>query len=340
VLGAVVGASEKSARAVPEALSKDASIKAVEKAIHAHAKDATLMRLLVPLASGTTPAVAAAALLKGLAHGAPMDACPGAAACKSFGADAPIGVTQSRRMAIVAYADGTDLRVDVAMPLFVEATDPGALAVLVAFRAAHGGFTGRCSRFDPAATLSVCVDPVAFGDMSAAQGYGKVIQAVSGSSIEAPLRKKIAGVGFEEARRNIELASPSRRLAEDGTMVMDLQSTPNTLVATWALTKASQPAVEKAFAVERCVAGQAVLGELMPALRAAFGDPGPGFTDPKKTRSSFREAGWGVFGVALGGTWPNLLDGFVDLKREVPAIPSAVRVCARVDAGRLVLSVK
>jgi hypothetical protein len=176
--------------------------------------------------------------------------------------------------------------------------------------------------------------------MSAAQGYGKVIQAVSGSNLKAPLRQKLATYGLEEARHNVELASPSRRLAEDGTMVMDLQSTPSSLVATWALTKASQPAVEKAFAVERCAAGPAVLGELLPALRAAFGDPGPGFTDPKKTLNAFREAGWGAFGIALGGTWANLVDGFADLKREVPAIPTAVRVCARVDAGRLVLSVK
>jgi hypothetical protein len=284
--------------------------------------------------------VAAAALVKGVTRGKAMDACPGAAACKSFGADAPLGVAQANHLAIAAYADGADLRVDVAVPLFVEATDPAAMAALVAFRAARGGFTGRCSRFDPAATLSVCVDPAAFGEMSAAQGYGKTVQAISGSSLEAPLRKKIAGVGRDEAKQNLALGSPSRRLADDGTMVLDLQSTPNALTATWALTKASQPAVEKAFAVERCAAGQAVLGELFPALRAAFGDPGPGFSDPKKTLNAFREAGWGAFGIALGGTWPNLLDGFVDLKRQVPAIPGAVRVCARVDAGRLVLSVK
>jgi hypothetical protein len=340
VLGAMVGSSEKSARAMIEAVIKDGSLTNVEKVTHAHANDITLVRLLVPLASGASPAVAAAALVKGLVRGKTLEACPGAASCQSFGADAPLGVAQSRHLAIVAYADGADLRLDVAMPLFVEATDPGAIAALVAFRAARGGFTGRCSRFDPAATLSVCVDPVAFGDMSAAQGYGKVIQAVSGSNLKAPLRQKLATYGRDEARRNVELGSPSRRLAEDGTMVMDLQSTPSSLVATWALTKASQPAVEKAFAVERCAAGPAVLGELLPALRTAFGDPGPGFTDPKKTLNAFREAGWGAFGIALGGTWPNLVDGFADLKREVPAIPTAVRVCARVDAGRLVLSVK
>ena len=45
-------------------------------------------------------------------------------------------------------------------------------------------------------------------------------------------------------------------------------------------------------------------------------------------------------GVVLGGTWPNLIDGFVGVKGELPGIPPSVRVCARVDAGRLVLSVK
>lgn len=48
---------------MPGALIKDGSDKALQKAIYAHAADATLVRLLVPLASGTTPAVAATALL-------------------------------------------------------------------------------------------------------------------------------------------------------------------------------------------------------------------------------------------------------------------------------------
>jgi hypothetical protein len=340
ILGAVVGASEKSARAVVDALVKDGSEKALGKATRAHATDATFLRLLVPLASGTSPATAAAALLKGLARGTPMEACPAAAACKGFGAEAPLGITQGRHLAIVAYADGADLRLDLAMPLFVEATDPAAIAALVPFRAARGGFTGRCSRFDPGATFSVCVDAPTVGEMAAAQGYGKVMQAVSGASIEAPLRRKIAGVGRDEARRNIELASPARPLAEDGTVVMDLQKSPSSLVGTWALTKDSRPGIEKAFAVERCAAGQAIVGELLPALRTAFGDPGPGFGDPKKTLTAFREAGWGAFAATLGGTWANLIDGFGGVKGEIPTIPAGIRVCARAEGGRLVLGVK
>jgi hypothetical protein len=340
VLGAMVGASEKSARPVVEAIGKDGSSKSVEKAMQAHAKDVTLLRLLVPLANGKSPAVAAAALVKAISRGSELGACPGAAACAGFGADAPLGVAQGSHLAIAAYADGSDLRVDVAMPLFVEGTDPGVIAALVPFRASRGGPVDRCSRFEPSATLSICVDAVAFGDDAAAHGYGKTVQAVAGASVDASQRSKIARVGAEESRRNVELASPARRLAEDGTMVIDLQAQPNTVMGTWALTKASRPAVEKAFATERCAAGQAVLGELVPALRAAFGDPGPGFTDPKKTLNSFREAGWGAFGVTLAGTWPNLIDGFLAVKGEVPAAPSALRVCARVDAGRLVLGVK
>jgi hypothetical protein len=340
VIGAMVGPSEKSARAVPEAALKDGSDKALQKAIYKHGADATLVRILVPLAPGTTPAVAAAALVKSITHARTMSVCPGAPDCTRFDADAPLVVGQGSRMAVAAYADGADLRLDMSIPLFVAGTDPDAVFALLAFRGQRGGFKARCSRFDPAATLSLCVDPVLTGDMAAAQGYGKTVQAIQGSGLEAPLRRKIAGVGRDEAKHNVELGSPSRRLAEDGTLVMDLQATPNTFVGTWALTKASRPAVEKAFAVERCAAGQAIFTELLPAMRAAFGDPGPDFADPKKTLTSFRESGWGAFGVALGGTWPNLIDGFLGVKGEVPGIPAGVRVCARADAGRLVLGVK
>ncbi len=340
VLGAMVAASEKSARLVVDAVGKDGSGASAAKVMHAHAKDATLVRLLVPLANGKSPAVAAAALVKAIAHGTEMSACPGAAACAGFGADAPLGVAQGPYVAVAAYADGADLRVDVAMPLFVEGTDPAVIATLVPFHASRGGPGDRCSRFDPSATLSICVEAVAFGDDAAARGYGKTVEALAGAAVDASMRSKIARVGAEESRRNLELASPARRLAEDGTLVIDLQSQPNTLIGTWALTKASRPAVEKAFATERCAAGEAVLGELLPALRAAFGDPGPGFTDPKKTLVSFKEAGWGAFGVTFAGTWPNLIDAFLAMKGQIPSAPSAVRVCARADAGRLVLGVK
>ena len=339
ILGAVVPASEKSARAVVDALAAGASSAAQDKLLHDHAGDVTHLRLLVPLTPGTDAARAAAALAQLLAGSASSEACPGAAACASFGAGAPLLVAVGER-AVAAYADGPDLRLDLALPLFASAAEPAVLAALVAFRHARGGFEGRCSRFDAGATASLCVDAAPTGDLGATTGYGMTVKALSSGGVDATMKRKLAAAGRAESQRNLELAAPARRLASDGTVVIDARRKPISGLVTWALPGTSRPAVEKAFSTERCAAGHAVTAELLPALRAAFGDPGKGFTDPKKVHESFLEAGWPAFPIALSGTWPNLLDMLTGPLGRVAEVPAAFQICARHDAGRLTLTVK
>lgn len=340
ILGAVVPASEKNARAVIDAVAGGASGKAEEKVVRQHAAEATRVRILVPLAKGADAGRAAAALVKTIAGGTAMDACPGARACAGFGAEAPIGVAQGERAAVAAYADGADLRLDVAMPLFVPGADPAAVEALVAFRGSRGGFEGRCSRFDAGASASACVDAARAGDLGATTGYAMTVDALSGGSIEARMRREIAAVGRAEAQQNLALAAPARRLAGDGTLSLTVQGARSRILATWALTDASRPAVEKAFAAERCAAGRAVSEQLVPALREAFGDPGKGFSDPKKAIVAFKEAGWGAFPVAFAGTWPNLLGVLSSALGKVAVVPGPLQVCARHEDGRLVMVIQ
>ena len=69
-------------------------------------------------------------------------------------------------------------------------------------------------------------------------------------------------------------------------------------------------------------------------------DPGPGFADPRKNFESFLEAGWTAYPIALAGSWPNLLDSFTSMNRRAPPTPPNVEVCARAEAGRLVVRIK
>ena len=64
ILGAVVPAPEKSARAVVDAMAKGASGKALEKVVRGHAADVTRVRLLVPLVSGADPRRALATVME------------------------------------------------------------------------------------------------------------------------------------------------------------------------------------------------------------------------------------------------------------------------------------
>ncbi|WP_437631620.1 hypothetical protein [Sorangium sp. So ce854] len=337
ILGAVVPASEKSARAVVDAMAKGASGKALEKVVREHAADVTRVRLLVPLVSGADPRRALAGVVDALTGGAPLDACPGAARCAGFGARAPLGVAQGGLAAAAVYVDGADLRLDVVMSLFGSGGDPAALKELVAFGEEVGGPEGRCSRFDASPVVSVCLDPERMGELGATDGYGKIVKALSGGSVDPRVIPGIAAQGLAEARQNLWLAAPARRLASDGTLGVTVQGKRGRFVASWALTDASRAGVERAFAAERCAAGDAAYKELLPALRAAVGDPGKGFDDPKKVVTAFQEAGWSAYLIAAAGTWPNLLGVIAGALEQGPGADPDFHVCARYDGGRLVV---
>ncbi|WP_438032025.1 hypothetical protein [Sorangium sp. So ce204] len=337
ILGAVVPASEKSARAVVDAMARGASGKALEKVVREHAADVTRVRLLVPLVSGADPRRALSGVVDVLAGGAPLEACPGAARCAGFGARAPLGVAQGGIAAVAIHADGADLRLDVVMSLFGSGGDPAALKELVAFGEEVGGPEGRCSRFDASPVVSVCLDPERMGELGATDGYGKIARALSGGHVDPRVIPTIAAQGFAEARQNLRLAAPARSLASDGTLGIAVQGKRSRFVASWALTDASHAGVERAFAAERCAAGDAAVKELLPALRAAVGDPGKGFDDPKKVVTAFEEAGWSAYLIAAGGPWLNLLGVIARVLEQGPGTDPDYHVCARYDGGRLVL---
>ena len=338
ILGALVPASEKSARAVVDAVAKGTAGKALGKIVRSHAPDAMRLRILVPLTSGADPRRVLGPVIDVLAAGAPLDACPGAARCAGFGARAPLGVAQGRLAAVAAYGDGTDLRLDVVMPLFLPGADPAALKELVAFGEEQGGPEGRCSRFDASPVVSVCLDADRLGELGVTFGYGQIAGALAQGSVDPKLVPAIAVPGLAEARQNLWLAAPARRLASDGTLGVTVQGKRSRLVGSWALTDASRPGVERAFTAERCAAGDAAAKELLPALRAAFGDPGKGFDDPKKAVTAFKEAGWAAYAIAAAGTWPNLLGVIANALDRGPGADPDYQVCARYDDGRLVLA--
>ncbi|WP_438025569.1 hypothetical protein [Sorangium sp. So ce233] len=90
----------------------------------------------------------------------------------------------------------------------------------------------------------------------------------------------------------------------DGTLGVTVQGKRSRLVGSWALTDASRAGVERAFAAERCAVGDATTRELLPALRAAFGDPGKGFDDPKKVVNAFKESGSPADLARWPANWP------------------------------------
>ncbi|WP_437586275.1 hypothetical protein [Sorangium sp. So ce1000] len=338
LLGAVVSAPEKSARAVVDAMAKGVSGNALEKVVRGHAADATRVRLLVPLVSGADPRRALAAVIDALTGGAPLDACPGSTRCAGFDARMPLGVAQGGPAAVAVYADGADLRLDVVLPLFVSSADPAALKQLVAFSEELGGPEGRCSRFDAGPVVSVCLDLDRMGELGATDGYGKIARALSPRSVDPKAVPALAAQGLAEARQNLWLAAPTRRLASDGTLGVTVHGKRNRFVASWALTDASRAGVERAFAAERCAIGDAVVTELLPALRAAFGDPGKSFDDPKKVVTAFEEAGYAAYLTAAAGTWPNLLGVIASALAAGPGTDPDYQTCARYDDGRLVLT--
>ncbi len=340
LLGSVVPASEKDALLVIDAIAAGATNEALAAVIQAHAGEATRVRLLVPLIKGAEASRVAAALGKALGGDGSMASCPGAPACTAFAATAPLGVIQGPVAAAAAYADGPDLRLDVVQPLFVAGTDPAVLTALVAMRDARGGFEGRCSTLDTSASASVCVDSGPAGELAATLGYAEMVgyARLEPWTHNASMRSEMAVVGRPLARDSLWLAAPPRRLATDGTVSFLASSEPMSVRASWALTDAARSSVAAAFATERCASGQAVFDELVPALRAAFGEPGEGFSGPE-TQRRFAAAEGRLLG-ALSGTWPNLLDIFSGAPAGEFGIPPALKACFHHQDGRLILDVK
>src|SRR5690606_3247535 len=114
--------------------------------------------------------------------------------------------------------------------------DPAALKELVAFGEEVGGPDGRCSRFDASPVVSMCLDPERMGELGATDGYGKIVKALSGGVVEPSMISVVATQGFAEARQNLWLAAPARRLASDGTLGVTVQGKRGRFVGSWALT--------------------------------------------------------------------------------------------------------
>ncbi len=339
LLAAVVSPAEKSARAVIDAVVAGVSGTALDKLVADHQGDTIRVRLLLPLRPGTDPSRAAGVLAKAFIGAGSVDTCPGAASCAAFGAETPLRVVHNPLAAATIYADGGDLRVDLLMPIFGPGPDQTMVQGLATFRDLRGGPQGRCTQHDPDAGLSLCIDGPLAGELGATTGYGKVVQALAGASIDPKQMKALAGAGREESQRNLTLASPSRKIANDGTLTLQNKGDDVNARVSWALTDAARPSLEKAFATERCATGKAFKTDLLPALVKAVGDPGKELADLKKVYEAFREAGWGAYPVALSGTWLNLLGLVTQMKTKVMEIPDSVQVCLRTEGGRLKMAV-
>jgi hypothetical protein len=339
ILVALVPPSEKSARAVIDSVVVGAADDLQEKLVRDHAGDAQRVRILVPLVKGTDPAAAAATLGGHLSGSGAVESCPGAAACAGFGADAPLVIATGKKGIVAAYADGADLRLDLVAPLFGPPTDPGALASLIAFRALRGGSGARCQSLDPGASVAVCLDLDAAGQLGVSMGYWETFRTLPQGLLVRGPRRTSAAAGRARALQNLALAAPDRRLASDGTLMIRAQGMKWSALATWALTPASRSGVEKAFATRRCAPGPAAVTELLPVLQSAFGAPGKGFSDPHETQRALVDAGLGAYLITLAGAWPNLLDlASTALPRDL-APGASQQACLHHDAGRLVLEI-
>jgi hypothetical protein len=236
VVGAVLSPSEKSARAVVDAVVKGTNGPALAKLRDKHMSDAIQARLLVPLKPGTETAKASGNLAKILigTRGI-VEACPGAKACAAFGAEAPLSWGRNDDYSLAVYADGSDLRVDLWAPIYGSPDEAGGVGGLVALRALKGGSGARCTQLDPNATLSVCVDGAAAGELGAATGYAKVVSAIATAGLDPKQRTAIAKVGQAEAAQNLALAAPSKKIATDGTLNANITGSRPDAVMTWAL---------------------------------------------------------------------------------------------------------
>ncbi|AKT42872.1 hypothetical protein [Chondromyces crocatus] len=339
LLLAVVPAAEPKARQAVEAMTRDVSGKVLDEVFREHATDATLVRVVVPLLDDVEPRRAAASLIQAFSRGGAFQACPAAKGCKAFGKDPPLGLMEAKDVAVAAYADGSDLRMDLAFPLFVPGNHGAAVQALMAFRGAAGGVRDRCTALDPVAGLSICMDPDRVAELGTTTGYGATARALSSGAVDATMRRQIAALGQAEAQQNLWLSAPAHRVATDGTFTIQGPPADSRVSSSWKIADASQGAVAQAFTSERCAEGEAVQSELLPALLKVFGDLEPAASERDKVLVAFREAGLGAYLTLLAGAWPNLLGTEVTRVQAISAMLGSIQVCARYESGRLSLEV-
>jgi hypothetical protein len=331
VLGPDLGESRKLMDALMGA-AKPSRVKAdmVDITLGTAAANGTLIRFVM---RPTTPERDTLAELERISEKARMRfvRCPDAPQCAFFTGEKPLGVIDRGNTAVAFYKQAGMLEVD-----WLEGrlgTSDARAKALAGRRALTGGPAAVCSKLDSEADLSFCVDGTRAGDLGAATGLAAASTAVRG--VETSMRGKILQQGKKEALVNITLASPRRKLLDDGTLSISIAKNGYTAVGSWLLTEASTASVQASLARETCAGPKRVAADLVPALQKAFGDAGSDFKDLKQRRDDFRDAGFGSTLIAFARIWPNMLGS---VKEEVELGPlSYNRVCARAVADRLEL---
>jgi hypothetical protein len=203
-------------------------------------------------------------------------------------------------------------------------------------RAPLGGPKGRCSKLDMDADLAVCVDADRAAEMGAATGLWMTFSAVddNGGTFDAGATKEVARVGMTESLRNVELASPTRRLLDDGTVNIHLTDTGAAAVSSWELTQQSKAGLEKQLAAQRCAAPAEMTAKLLRPLLLGFGDRGADFRKVNERLEHLREAGFGGYLVLFARTWPNFL-GLAESPSFALGRAPLTKACAKTVSGRL-----
>jgi hypothetical protein len=288
------------------------------------------MRLIVPLALG---AELPTDLPAGLDDVFEKQSCESTGRCSAFSAQHPLWLSKAMLGARIAfYADNRELRLEAALPLFAGPDDPEPWQTLAQFAARRGGPEApRCSVFNEQAAGALCVDADRTAELGTALSYSKVFYALGGSGIEPKMLRRIAEEGRREALQNIALASPKRRLLDDGTLSLSARGPQLTYLSSWSVTPTARATLGPALVTERCASSAELLAFLLPA----FGDPGPDFHDAKSTMQAVQEAGWGFWPVAFARSWPNVLSAEQGRLAELDLPPRAI--CARLRGERLEL---
>lgn len=325
---------------------------AVRKAMAGALKDPTkpspsqmelgsLLRVIVPLEPGAQVSHLVDRLAR-MEREPTVERCPASPSCREAGGEGLVALIRTVGGIVSVRARGAIAEIDQYTPFLPDGTDPAAVRGLAVMASAPigGPEPGRCSRFDPAAEASLCVDADRTAVFGVATGYGLAMGAVllSSGNIDMAQRLRVLEQGKQEADRNLELAAPKRRLVDDGTMVFRRDGERLSAVATWALTPESKPALEQAFAKPTCAAGQGFTSDVLPKLRKAFGDPGPDFAAPKVRLEHLKEAGWTGFPIVMSRIWPNFLPALMaELAPKVTELLGPGQVCAVVKDGRFEL---
>jgi hypothetical protein len=334
---AVVGPELAESRKLVDGLiagSKPTNIKAdtVQIALAAAAPNGLFVRPLTSQLSGADTATELARVAERAR--VPFVRCPDAPLCAQFGSDKPLGVIERGSTLFAVYKQGATLEFDwLETSLGSEATRAKALGDR---RTLSGGPTGSCGKLDSEADLSFCVDGTRASELGAATGLQKTAVAVKG--VAPDMRGKILLQGKKESLVNLTLATPKRRLVEDGTLSVIIAKSGYAAAGTWQLTEASMASVQAALARESCASGDKWIEQLLPVLQKGFGDVGADFKDLARRSEDFQDAGFGAALTAFARIWPNMLEA-------VPAgfgiRPLVIdRFCARAASDRLELRIE